>query len=397
MKIISQLILALGIFVAGPALAKGGYYEDFVGAPVNLDPEARTGWGFQTGDGQARMSIGQRGGHAVVEVDARNDRRNIWWAMIRRSISHAIDPAELARPDRELRVEVRVRPSAAPRRINLHFNHSRTTDFHSHLMEYDLPDTGWHRLSFTTEGFDALPADEIFVQLAMIDWGRDLFQLDVDYIKVEVVDPQAAGPDFGSPLPYRPAIPPPVSFEHGLATAADAMVDTAWPDINFSTWTDTSDPGRPPILTVSSSQLILLRWDLSAFRGRASAGWGVLELTTQGVHWAPTDEEEFGYLRVVEILGGDSDWTSQETTLASFLAGAPLTEVLNGQMMIDVPPTFERRSKTRISVSPPVLERLISGRTKGLAIYAQGAVNAAFRSGLSPDEADRPRLFFNVK
>lgn len=50
-----------------------------------------------------------------------------------------------------------------------------------------------------------------------------------------------------------------------------------------------------------------------------------------------------------------------------------------------------------MAISPPVLRRLVLGRTRKLMIDPQGAVNATFRSVRSPDEASRPNLHINVK
>jgi hypothetical protein len=382
------------LLLATPARAQFADNFDSPSVPVDQD-HARAGWAFRTGDGEATMDFAERGGHGLITVDARHDRRNIWWAMVRRSVSTSIDARTLARPDRELRVEARIRSSAAPRRVNLHFNHSRTTNFHSHLMEYDLPDTGWHTISFTTDGFDAEAKDEVFVQMAMMDWGRERFEVEIDYIKVDVVDPALSGPDIGNPLPYRPEAPLPAGLVHHVPSAADATIDSAWPDVSLAGWADLSE-GYTPALSVGHTQMIALRFDLSPWRGRKPAGWGVLELTTEAVQRALTRLEEFGELRVVEILGGDPDWSRHSVTRNSLFAGQPETRVL-GQMMIDMPPGFARGGKTQIPVSPPVLERLLSGRTKGLAIEAQGAIVATFRSSESIDPEDRPMLHFTVE
>jgi hypothetical protein len=394
---ISRTLFVLAALLATPGLAGAQFVETFDRSPLAVDQsQARNGWAFRTGDGEATVNFSAARGTGTVTVDARADKRGIWWAMVRRSVSPAIDDQELARPDRELRVEARVRTDAAPRRINLHFNHSRTTDFHSHLTEYDLPDNRWHTISFTTKGFDAQPSDEVFVQLAMVDWGRQLFKLDIDYIKVSVVDPVNAGPDLGEPLPYRPAIPDVASLQYHVPITNDVTVDAAYPQINLSAWSDWSTGVAVPALSVSGSQLIVLRPDLSAFGGRKPAGWGVLELTTQSVQWASTELEEFGYLRALEILGGASDWTRLSLTRDKLLNGYPETAVF-GQMFIDVPPARERGSKTYILVSPPVLERLLSGRTRGIAVVAQGAVNASFASSAATDPTIRPKLHFSLR
>ena len=393
MPFVAMLLLATPF---ASEAARPGFLDSFDRTLI-VDPRGQEGWAGLTGDGDARIALGRQDGHAVMAVDAREDRRGIWWAVMKRSVSPFIDQHALARPDRELRVEARVRSHHAPRRINMSFNHSRTSDFHANLAEYDLPDTGWHVVSLTTRGFDALPGDEIFVQLAMIDWGVDAFRLDVDYVKVEVVDPAEAGPDLGSPLPYRPELPPLDSFSTILVPAADAMVDRAWPEVNFRFWSDMSDGDPSPALSVSSSQMILLRWDFAAYRDRRPTGWGVLDLTTESVQWAPTALEEFGYVRIVEILYGDEGWNRDTVTLDSFRAGRPLAEVLNGQLIVDVPPSPKRGGKTLIPVSPPVLQRLMAGRSRGLAIHAQGAVNATFHSSADPDEGRRPKLYFNAE
>lgn len=397
MSWISRKLILLAFLLALPGVATAQFFETFDRSPLAVDQaDARKGWAFRTGDGEATANFTAAGGVGTLTVDARDDERGIWWAMVRRSVSPAIDDKALARADRELRVEARVRTDAAPRRINLHFNHSRTTDFHSHLMEYDLPDSSWHTISFTTKGFDAQPSDEVSVQLAMVDWGRQLFKLEIDYIKVSVVDPRKAGPDLGAPLPYRPAVPHVASLQHHVPIAHDAMIDAAYPQVNFAAWSDWSAGVAVPALSVSGTQTIVLRPDLSAFRGRKPAGWGLIELTTQSLQWANTDLEEFGYLRALEILGGAKDWTRRTVTREKLLAGAVETAVF-GQMFIDVPPVRGRGAKTYILVSPPVLERLISGRTRGIAVVAQGAVNASFASSETTDAAMRPKLHFSLR
>ena len=81
-------------------------------------------------------------------------------------------------------------------------------------------------------------------------------------------------------------------------------------------------------------------------------------------------------------------------TWGGFSAGRSAGEVFNGQMMIDISPNPLRGGKTRIAVSPPVLRRLFSGRTRGLAILAQGAVQASFISGRG-EAGEGPVLYFN--
>ncbi|MDR3525953.1 MAG: hypothetical protein P4L57_01650, partial [Rhizomicrobium sp.] len=151
------------------------------------------------------------------------------------------------------------------------------------------------------------------------------------------------------------------------------------------------------VLNVNATQMIILRFDLSKFKGKTPDGWGILELTSQAVAWSPNNQEEFGYLRTVEIKAGDPNWTRDSVTYDSFFQGKPELDVLNGQLIFDTLPALQRAQATLISINPAVLARLMSGETKGLAIYPQGSLNASFSSSQAPGPNFRPTLHFNVK
>ena len=230
------------------------------------------------------MDFVQGPGFATVTVDATKDRRNVWWAIIVRQVSGAIDLARLARPGFELRVEARVRTDTAPRRVNLSFNTQKTTDFHSHLMEYDLAEAGtWYTISLTTRGFEAGPGDTVNVQMALMDWGLGRYRVDVDYFKVDVVEASKAGPDLGPPVPYHPPVADPASFAHALPVAADLTVDLAEPGVNLDDWTVTDGGGTARVISAGGTRIALLRWDFGGFAGRTVAGPGLLELTTRAL------------------------------------------------------------------------------------------------------------------
>lgn len=126
---------------------------------MTRDSTGTNGWTYYTGDGSAVTDFSLSGkGYASINVDASKDKRGIWWALIRRRVSKDMDLSLLSKANYALRVEARIRVSDAPKRVNLHLNSQRTTDFHSHLMEFDIPDTlNWHTISMTTHGFDAVP------------------------------------------------------------------------------------------------------------------------------------------------------------------------------------------------------------------------------------------------
>lgn len=370
----------------------GSFRDDFE-RPIRRDPSGAQGWDFLTGDGFATVDFQASDGIATMRVDATKDRRNIWWAIVKRRVSPTLDLAKLAEPGTELRVEARIRPSHAPRRINVSFNTQRTTDYHTNLMEFDLGQAGvWHTISFTTQDFDAGPNDHVNAQLALMDWGLGRYELDIDYFKVEVVDLAAAGPDLGTPVPYRPPVADPQKFRHALAAAQHATVDRQEPDANLGDWSALEGSGATPILSVNGSACTILRWDLRAFAGKRVATSGLLELHTHSVRGPAVHRKDFGEIRVVEILGGDPAWDRRSVTYESLTQGRAYEEVFNTQMIADTAINPMRGSRTLITLSRPAMQRLLDGRTKGIALLPLGSVEAAFLR-----EGDRaPTLRLNL-
>ncbi|HEX7027001.1 MAG TPA: hypothetical protein VF268_07150, partial [Gammaproteobacteria bacterium] len=249
-----------------------------------FDKDEITGWSFFTGDGAATMDFVPGDGYARILVDATADRHNVWWAIIKRDVSAWLDLEKLADPDYELRVEARVRVSDAPRRLNFMVNTQRTTDFHEHLKEYDIPDTaGWHTISMTTRNLDAVPGDALNVQLGVTDWGPDKYHVDVDYYRAEIVNVRRAGPDQGEPLPYHPAVPDIDTFAHKLEVTHDALINAGFPGVNFNDWHIKTREGDMPVLTVRAGQWAVLRWDFSRYAEAEADGAGLLELTMHSI------------------------------------------------------------------------------------------------------------------
>lgn len=357
-------------------------------------PEGTSRWITATGDGQAKANFTRRDGLGSFEVDATGDKLNIWWAIARHRIS-GLDMKKLSTPEYELRVEARIRVSHAPRRVNLHVNHQRTTDFHSHLMEFDIPDTtDWHIISMTTRDFETRPGDSINAHLAMMDWGLGKYRVDFDYFRVDVVERGKARSDLGNPMPYHPPLADPARFAQHLDAIHDATIDIEFRQQNFDGW-HTRRLSQAPITTmvVSATQLIIIRWDMSEFQGMNINGPGLLELTPYSVHRSGDLNKDFGMVRICEILGGDPAWEETTVTFDRFTQDESLDEVINTQMIIDDSVTWNKEGKVLFTVSQPVLERLITGKTKGLAIKPLGAVTAVF---LSRETKRAPRLYLNV-
>lgn len=372
-------------------VAPAQFREDF-NSPVS--PEDK-GWTFATGDGTVDMKFVQGQGFASVLIDATADKRNLWWALIRREIKE-IDVDLLSKPNYEIRSEARIRVSHAPRRVNLHFNHQRTTDFHSHLMEYDIPDsTEWHVISLTTKNFEVQPGDRINAQMALMDWGQRIFQVDIDYFKVDVVRSDTVGPDLGRQLPYHPPLEEPGSFSYHVPVQENAMLDTQYPDVNFKHWTLVDSP-ETGMLHVGGSQLVILRWDLSELKDRKIARSGLLELPVHSVQRSSDYTKDFGMVRISEIIGGQPAWTQQDVTLDSFGGGKVMPELINEQMTLDYEILIDHNGSAFFTISYPVLQRLIDGLTLGLAIKPLGAVSATFFSS-GVNQKETTKLHFDLE
>ena len=372
--------------------APKGFVEDFSSPQL-------TGWRIVTGSGDLRanqtVTLTQQNGIGTFWIDATNDRRNIWWAVMNHEITDFIDRSMLGKPDMAIRIEAKLR-LPKPRRFNMSLNFTSTTDYHDDLAEFDIDDSDWHVVSYTNFEFGAKPTDKVFLQLAVMDAGREVITVELEYIKVTIVDAATAAPDLGNPIPYRPPQEKPEEFKHALVVKEDAIIDSEYPWVNFSRWHDASTDSEP-LLSISGSQTSILRWDFSDFAGKKPKGWGLLVLTTHNVHFAPSRLEEFGYVRLVEIKDGDPSWTRDRVTSESLLQGKTVTEVIHPQLVMDSPPELERGAKTIIPVSPVVMERLLSGKTKGVAIYSQGAVNASFASSAASMPSERPTLYFDTE
>jgi hypothetical protein len=356
------------------------------------------GWVFLTGDGSATIDFQQKNGIASLHVDATKDKLNIWWALARRQIP-GLDMEKLSQPEYELRIEARIRSSHAPRRVNLHANHQRTTDFHSHLMEFDIPDTiNWHTISMTTRDFETQPGDSVNAHLALMDWGLKKYRVDFDYFRVDVVDRNKTGKDLGNPLPYHPPLADPSSFRRHLVVAHDAVIDNQFTNRNFNNWEARDTSKRTTkVLTVSGTQLVIMRWDFASLEGRKVKRSGLLELSPHSVQRSPDFQKDFGMVRISEVLAGDPAWNEQTVTFDNLKGNQSTDHVFNSQMIIDDSVTWDTNGKVFFTISQPVLQRLIDGKTLGLAITPLGAINASFFSKDAGNQERSPRLHLDVE
>ena len=362
------------------------------------------GWFHVVGDGTPTMELEPHEGYLRYKVDASTDKHGVWWTFIKRDITDHLDLQKLADPAYELRVEARVRGSHAPRRVNFMVNTQRTTNFHEHLREYELADTtDWHTISMTTKNFDVVPGDRVYVQFCVTDWGPGKYTVDIDYYRADVVRKDRAGPDKGEPLVYHPPVPEVSTFSHHVPVTHDAVVSTTFPRVNFNDWSVPEEGGVARVLTVSAAEWIILRWDFGAFRGAKVKGAGILELTTHslasGGRYAEglgkDLGEEFGKIRVIEILGGDPSWDQETVTYESLLGNASYEDVFNTQMIIDLELAPTPGGKAHFTLPRPVMQRLLDGTTKGLLIRPLGALAGSVYASEQPGDLG-PRIHFSI-
>ncbi|MGA9294791.1 MAG: hypothetical protein WBV81_19545 [Ignavibacteriaceae bacterium] len=362
------------------------------------------GWFFFTGDGSAKMDFVQKDDFARIVVDATNDKDNVYWTLIKRDITNFLDLSKLKDPDYQLRVETKVRLHNAPRRLNMMVNTNRTTDFHIDLMEFDIPDTAdWHIISMTTKKFDAHPGDTVYVQLCATDYGLGKYYVDVDYYRADIINVNSAGPDKGTLVPYHPPIPDVNTFSNHLEVSQDCLINSDYPDVNFNNWHVREDDVEARVLTVNANQWAILRWDFEKYKNSKVNGAGILELTTQSVsmggNYIQAFGEDFGIefekVRVIEILDGDPNWDQDNVTYNNLMRGESYSNVFNTQMIYDTEIAEKQGSKNFITISKPVLQRMIDGKTKGLLIRPLGAVDASFYASENGNNA--PKLHFNIE
>jgi len=383
--------IILAVLMCSLVSASSQYIDNFDGTGT---PE---GWTFRTGDGTATIDFKKHDGIASIYIDATSDKLGIWWALIHHEVT-GIDMNQLMKPGYKLRVEARVRSSHALKRINLNLNHQRTTDYHANLMEYDIADTtNWHIISMTGGSFETRPTDTVGVQLALIDWGFKKYRLDIDYLKVDVVRVESAGKDLGNPIPYHPPLSNPSGFPLHLDAIQDAVIDTQFPDYAFNNWHTQDVSGKfIKTLVVGGTQITIMRWDVSSLKGRKVKRSGLLELSPYSVQRSPDFQKDFGMVHVSEIIGGDQHWNEKTVTFDKFTQGLPFDQVINSQMIIDDKITWNKNGKVLFTISQPVLQRLIDGKTLGIAIRPLGAVNASFYSK-DEDAKKAPRLYIEVE
>ena len=112
-------------------------------------------------------------------------------------------------------------------------------------------------------------------------------------------------------------------------------------------------------------------------------GAGLLELTTQSVTkggnyieaYGQDFGEEFGKIRVIEILGGGPVWDQNKVTFNNLTKGKSMRLSLIHKWFMILNYRKNKGGKNFITISRPVLQRMIDGKTRGLLIYRSAWCN----------------------
>ncbi|NJO01259.1 MAG: hypothetical protein HC880_05795 [Bacteroidia bacterium] len=367
-------VLILFFIFTQPVFAQ--FLADFEETTPDFQENGLPGWGTFTGDGNILFSQKIHDGVATLRVNAVPDSSNIWYAFFHRDMRAHLNVESLRHPNRELRIEARVRPSHAPRRVNLYLTQPNGS---SYLREFDLPIAReWHTISMTTKDFEVNNQEHLFGQLSLMDWGKgEMFELDVDYLKVEVVDTEKSPPDSELQVRYRPPQAPTESFAYTLSTKQTGVLDTQYPHLNLSQWRAFEGDTEIPVLTLDNTKIILLQWDFTAFFGKKVYGEAQLALYTHHIQRLAESPKDFGEIRICEVLEAPI-WTAETVTYQSFFGNSAPRYLINPQTIIDTKVNSQPGEATVVTISRPVMQRLLDGQTKGLAIVPLGLIQASF-------------------
>jgi len=86
----------------------------------------------------------------------------------------------------------------------------------------------------------------------------------------------------------------------------------------------------------------------------------------------------------------------EKVTYGSFIQGKPYAHIFNTQTIYDKELSDTAGSKNFITISQPVMQRLLHGTTKGLLIRPLGAITASFYALENQEGQMGPKLHFNI-
>ena len=84
--------------------------------------------------------------------------------------------------------------------------------------------------------------------------------------------------------------------------------------------------------------------------------------------------EELSQIRLVEIISDNDDWSSETITFNKFIANSTDGIIFNPQPIYDLKIPDTKNHKLYFTVSKYVINRIINGKSKGLALEALGPI-----------------------
>jgi len=246
-----------------------------------------------------------------------------------------------------------------------------------------------------TNGFDFDPKKPLMTQVSMMDWGiTEIYELKIDYIQVDLVKVGAEGTHYGEPLIYRPDLKDAGSYAVELIPNQEATIDSSLPEESLAEWCNESEPDQPSVVQVDQTKTVLLSWDFSQYRGQRVTE-GQLELSTSTLLRSTQNRKDFGEVRISEIRDIADPWDKSTVTYATFVGDNEFTDIVVSQCIIDTKVNPEKKGKTVVTVSQPVMQRLIDGGAAGIAVMPLGLISASFYGCEEQDLA--PKLRFSIE
>ena len=117
---------------------------------------------------------------------------------------------------------------------------------------------------------------------------------------------------------------------------------------------------------------------MERFKGNRVNGAGQLELSTYNLFRRKNSPKDFGMIRFGEIQNTNTNWANDSLTYNRLKGNQELQDIIVSQCIIDSEVHPVKEGKTMVTISQPVIQRLIDGESNGIAILPMGLISAAF-------------------
>lgn len=178
-----------------------------------------------------------------------------------------------------------------------------------------------------------------------------------------------------------------------LSATQDALIDSAWPSVNFANWSVSSGE---PVLTLAGTQTALLQWNFQEVADYIITGDGTLEIYTHSTIHLSVSEAMLPVVRA-RAISNTASWAEATVTYTSFVGGGDLDSVLSESSVGEATPTRHRLARTVVSIPEATLLSLQDGSAAGLALEVSGPISLSVFSREAYGGLYAARLTFNVR